>query len=199
MSAKYLILLLTIFISSYAFSAFLPKQHQLSERLNLPVTEIRDNFRPYQDFCSRNPGECNLSGQATIKLTPKKLKQLREVNTVVNREINLVFDNELYQKEEFWTYPSTGYGDCEDIALEKRSRLVQLGFPRGSLRIGLGYHKNLLVAHAVLTVETQQGTFVLDSLYDQVKIWYQTPYNFETRERTDGTWERYDQSLWTFN
>jgi predicted transglutaminase-like cysteine proteinase len=174
------------------------KKFQPSEKLNLPVTETRDNFSPYKKFCLRNPGECNLSGQAIIELTPEIWKQLLDVNSTVNRDIDLFFDKDQYQKEEFWTYPISGFGDCEDIALEKRSRLVKIGFPRGSLRIAIGYHKETLTSHAVLTVETKQGTYVMDSTNDQIHIWHQTPYNFETRERTDGKWERYDQDIWTF-
>jgi predicted transglutaminase-like cysteine proteinase len=43
-------------------------------------------------------------------------------------------DENQYQKEEFWAYPSLGLGDCEDIALEKRFRLVNMGIYRGALR-----------------------------------------------------------------
>jgi predicted transglutaminase-like cysteine proteinase len=174
------------------------KKYQPTETLNLPVTETRDNFVPYQDFCFRNPGKCNLSGQTIIEINPKVWKQLTDVNITVNRDISLVFDKDQYQKEEFWTYPDSGFGDCEDIALEKRHRLVNIGFPRGSLRIAIGYHKKNLTSHAVLTVETKQGTYVMDSTNDQIQIWYETPYNFETRERTDGKWERYDQDMWTY-
>ena len=188
-----------IFLSGCASKALLLKKFQPADTLNLPVTEIRDNFIPYQEFCLRNPGECNLNGQTIIELTPNRWKQILDINTTVNRNIDLLFDKDQYQKEEFWTYPSSGFGDCEDIALEKRYRLVKIGFPRGSFRIAIGYHKRTLMSHAVLTVETKQGTYVMDSIDEQIHIWHQTPYNFETRERTDGKWERYDQDIWTFD
>ena len=162
------------------------------------MIEIRDNFLPYKEFCLRNIGECDLSGQSVIKLTSELWSHLLETNSSVNLEIVLRSDQDQYQKEEFWTYPYNGFGDCEDIALEKRSRLVKIGFPRGALRLAIGYHKKTLISHAVLTIETNQGTYVMDVTNDQICLWNLTPYNFETRERTDGKWERFDQDTWTF-
>jgi predicted transglutaminase-like cysteine proteinase len=199
LSLKYVYAIFFIFLYSCAPKALIFKKFQPSETLNLPVTEIREYFAPYKEFCLRNPGECDLGGQTIIELTPDNWKGLLEVNLTVNRDVELYLDKDQYQEEEFWNYPSSGYGDCEDIALEKRSRLVRRGFPRGALRIAIGYHKKTLISHAVLTVETRQGTFVMDSIKDQIYIWYKTPYNFETRERTDGRWERYDQDMWTFS
>jgi predicted transglutaminase-like cysteine proteinase len=195
---KYLFLILFIFFYSCTLKTVTLEKFQPSEILNLPITETRDNFVPYKEFCSNNPGECDLSGQTIIELTPEIWKQLLDINITVNRDIDLSLDKDQYQKEELWTYPSSGFGDCEDIALEKRFRLSMIGFPRGALRMAIGYHKKTLTSHAVLTVETKQGTYVMDSTNDQIHIWYQTPYNFETRERTDGKWERYDQDMWTF-
>jgi predicted transglutaminase-like cysteine proteinase len=74
-------------------------------------------------------------------MTPDTWKKLLDINTKVNHEIELYMDESQYQKEEFWAYPSLGLGDCEDIALEKRFRLVNMGIPRGALRIAIGYHK----------------------------------------------------------
>jgi len=189
-----------IFLLFYGCTSItlLLKEIHPSEILNLPVTETRDSFLPYRDFCRRNPGECNLSGQTIIELTPEIWNQLSDINISVNRNIELLFDIDQYQKEDFWTYPHSGFGDCEDIALEKRSRLVKIGFPRGALRIAIGYHKKTLTSHAVLTVETKHGTYVMDSSNDRILLWYQTPYNYETRERTDSKWERFDQEIWTF-
>ncbi|MGD8846658.1 MAG: transglutaminase-like cysteine peptidase [Desulfobacteraceae bacterium] len=196
---KYTILVLFFLLSGCAPKTLVTKQFQPAKTLNLPVTETRAYFVPYKAFCRRNPGECDLSGQEIIQMTPDTWKKLLDINTKVNHEIELYMDESQYQKEEFWAYPSLGLGDCEDIALEKRFRLVNMGIPRGALRIAIGYHKKKLHSHAVLTVETRQGTLVLDSTNDQILIWHQTPYNFEMRERPDGRWERYDQEMWTFN
>ena len=67
------------------------------------------------------------------------------------------------------------------------------------MRLALVMHRKRLNAHAVLTVETSRGTYILDSLTDEVLRWNRTPYNFEARERPDGRWERFDQTEWTWS
>lgn len=175
-----------------------PEEFLPTATLNLSVIEVRDEFLPYKKFCRRNPGECNMSGPTVIELTPEMKRLLSEVNTSVNLEIRFALDKDQYNKEEFWTYPRSDLGDCEDIALEKRSRLTKLGFPRGALRMAIGFHKKTLSSHALLLVETTEGTHVVDRITNQISLWYQTPYNFESRERSDGKWERFDQDIWTF-
>ena len=107
-------------------------------------------------------------------------------------------DLQQYGEEEYWSYPRSGVGDCEDLALEKRARLVAAGFPRGALRMALAQHRRTLFSHAVLLVESDQGTWVLNGFDEAVVLWHRSPYNFEARERPDGRWERFDQSVWTY-
>jgi predicted transglutaminase-like cysteine proteinase len=177
---------------------FLTSQKSPSLTLNLPVIEIREKFIPYEEFCRRNPGECKITGPSTIELNTEVWNLLEEVNTAVNSEIRFVIDKIQYNKEEFWAYPFSGMGDCEDIALEKRLRLTKLGFPIGALRIAIVHNKAMLGSHALILVETTQGTFAMDRHNSQILLWYQLPYNFEARERPDGRWERFDQSIWTY-
>ena len=164
--------------------------------LDLPVVDIRDTYLPYQDFCERKPGECDLGGVAEIELTSDQWMVMMEINAEVNRQVVFRLDKAQYDREEFWAYPLKGFGDCEDMALEKRARMVRAGFPRGALRMAIGYHKKWLSSHALLTIETRQGTYVMDSISDRILLWHRAPYNFETRERPDGRWERYDQDAW---
>ena len=84
------------------------------------------------------------------------------------------------------------------MALQKRRELVAIGVPRGALRMAVAQHRRTLTAHAVLSVETTNGTFILDSENESLILWYRTDYNFEARERPDGQWERYDQRCWTY-
>jgi len=197
--AKYSLFILYVVVYGCTSKLVVPQNFQQSELLNLPVAEIRNDYIPYKEFCLTNPGECDLTGQSTIVIAPETWKQINTINNNVNRDVYLSFDKDQYQKEEYWTYPNNGFGDCEDIALEKRARLVRIGYPRGALRIAIVHHKQTLISHAILTVETTQGTYVMDSTTGAVYIWYQTPYNFESRERTDGKWERYDQDMWTYD
>ena len=167
-------------------------------RLNLPIEQLRGTFEPYADFCRRNPEGCDLSGESVITLSRGTLALLRRINRTVNQEIECISDMFEFGKEEYWAYPVNGRGDCEDIALEKRRRLVRLGLPRGALRIATAQHRVSLYSHALLTVETSVGTYALDEDNDDIALWYVTQYNFESRERSDGRWERYNQAFWWF-
>ena len=166
---------------------------------NLTVVEIRNEYLPYSEFCSRNIGECDMAGAAIVEHSTYVELLLSQVNTNINREIKFTLDIDEYQQEEFWSYPQFGNGDCEDIALEKRARLTQFGLPRGALMMAIVHDRKTLNSHGVLLVETTQGTYLLDSIVDQVSLWHLSPYNYESRERQDGRWERFDQGEWVFD
>jgi len=166
--------------------------------ITLPVTKISPPPPPYEDFCRREPEACLLDGPATIGFTPTNVELMTKIGAQVNSEISFSMDTDQYFQEDFWSLPHSGKGDCEDIALEKRQRLAMLGFPRAALRIAIVFHKGYLCPHALLTIETDRGTYVLDSFFDEIYTWNQLPYNFASRERVDGQWEYFDQNAWTF-
>ena len=167
-------------------------------QLSLPVVGVEERYPPYADFCRRNSVECDLSGAGVVGYSHALMLELNEANLAVNTEIRFTLDANQYGVEEYWALPSSGYGDCEDLALEKRSRLARSGVPRGALRLAIVFHKTHLNSHCVLTVETSRGTFILDTFTDKVSRWDQTPYNFEVRERADGLWDRFDQTDWRY-
>ncbi len=135
-----------------------------------------------------------------VALSPVEFEGLERVNASANGEIDCsISDQELYGLEEYWAIPSDGAGDCEDIALYKREALVKAGLPRGAMTLAIVHHRKDLFSHAVLLIETGQGTFLLDSYSDEVKLWHEAPYNFESRERPDGRWDRYDQQAWRWD
>ncbi|MFH2203027.1 MAG: transglutaminase-like cysteine peptidase [Elusimicrobiota bacterium] len=162
--------------------------------LKLPLLKVVPAPTFYADFCDRYPGDCDLSGPGTITLTPEIWRQLDSVNREVNGAFKLIPDAEHTggQFEEFWDYLDPGYGDCEDFALEKRRRLVKLGLPRGALRMTTAFHKELLYPHAILLVETSQGTLVLDQESQSIDYWDEKPLMYEKRERQDGRWEVFE-------
>ena len=167
-------------------------------QLSLPVARVVNRFPPYADFCRRQPDECDLGGNQVVTHNPELMRKLDEINTSVNHEIGFALDASQYGSEEYWALPISGYGDCEDLALEKRSRLATAGVTRGSLRLAFVFHKRHLNSHCILTVETSKGTYILDSFTDGVFRWDRTFYNFEARERTDGRWDRFDQTGWSY-
>lgn len=123
----------------------------------------------YLAFCDRNPGECRThSGQPDrIRFTSELWDTLEKVNLVVNTAVHAEDDKDHYGVTEFWTVPVDGQGDCEDYVLAKRKMLVLLGLPEAALRITVVLDKGI-VRHAVLTIVTDKGDYVLDSLKDDI-------------------------------
>ena len=172
----------------------------VASKMRLPVVEVRRSHPPYAAFCKRNPGQCDMTGKAVIQLNRKLKHSISEVNAAVNKAVRcLLADKLLHGEEEYWAYPVAGRGDCEDIALEKRRRLAALGLPRASMTIAIVQIRKTMASHAVLLIETTTGTWVLDNLTNKISAWSEVPYNYEARERVDGTWERYDQTLWVYD
>lgn len=167
------------------------------KKIDTPVIKYRDHYSAYDEFCQNNSGECDLSGPEEVVLTPELFQLLDQVNRTVNHEIAFVNDPEYYGLEEFWTYPQKAQGDCEDFALEKRRRLVMLGVPRGALRMMTAFHRTKFFAHALLSVETDKATLILDQETDELLLWSDAPYIYASRELPDGRWEFFEQNWHT--
>ena len=143
----------------------------------------------YLAFCDRNPGECRSHNDQPdrIKFTSELWDKLEKVNLVVNAAIKPEDDQEHYGVNEFWAVPVDGAGDCEDYVLAKRKMLVLLGLPEPALRITVVLDKGV-VRHAVLTVVTDKGDYVLDSLKDDILTADKADYVWvERQDRASGT------------
>jgi len=136
----------------------------------------------YVNFCQEHRADCRPGPRFAdrIQLTPAKFGQIEEVNTAVNTEIAPETDLDLYGKPEYWTYPTTK-GDCEDYVLLKRRILIERGFPESTLLITVVRDEND-EGHAVLTVRTDKGDFVLDNKRREVMRWADTAYTFIKRQ-----------------
>lgn len=139
-------------------------------------------------FCKNNPAECSiLSRDRGAERMSDKLRTLIEtVNVTVNRSIKPMNDVDIYGKDEVWTYPGDGVGDCEDYVLLKRKMLNEKGIALSNLLITV-VRKPDGEGHAVLTVRTDKGDFVLDNLNNAVRPWEQTGYKFLKRQATTHT------------
>ena len=135
------------------------------------------------EFCTENPKECTTapSSPRDVVLTPKAWKDLVRVNRWVNETIKPVTDLEQWGVVEKWSYPDTGKGDCEDYVLLKRRMLMQAGWPREALLITVVRDKKG-DGHAVLTVKTDKGDFILDNQAEHVLLWSDTGYRFVKRQ-----------------
>jgi predicted transglutaminase-like cysteine proteinase len=116
-----------------------------------------------------------------IALTAERMAQLQQVNSHVNSTIREVSDLEQYGREDVWALPASGKGDCEDFALLKRKMLIERGWPAASLSITVGATSQG-EAHAVLTVSTSQGQYVLDNLTSSILSPAQTGHVFHARQ-----------------
>ena len=145
-----------------------------------------DATRPpigWVDFCADLPRECDTKPSAPrdVVLTNRAWKDLQRVNRMVNEAITPMTDLEHYGVVEKWAYPDDGYGDCEDYVLLKRRTLMQAGWPREALLITVVREKNG-DGHAVLTVKTDRGEFILDNQNEAVLPWSETGYRFIKRQ-----------------
>ncbi len=144
----------------------------------------------HYEFCRANPSECHAvrTNLAAPRVTDAGWKVVNDVNLAVNTQITPVTDQELYGRDEVWTYPVNA-GDCEDFVLAKRRILMQKGFPESSLLITVVRQPDG-EGHAVLTLRTASGDFVLDNLENEIKPWYRTPYTYLKRQATfdSGRW-----------
>ena len=138
----------------------------------------------YVQFCQRMPEECMGSNrdETRYELTPTRLLELDRINRMINKEIAPATDLELYGVEEYWTYPDARKkGDCEDYVLLKRRLLIEQGWPASALLITV-VRDERRDGHAILTVRTAQGDFVLDNKSDEIKPWHRAGYDYVMRQ-----------------
>ena len=142
----------------------------------------------HYEFCQANPVECNIRQRdnGPERMTGELWTQLVSVNVGVNAAVKPLNDIDIYGKEEVWAYPDKGIGDCEDYVLEKRRVLMRQGIPLSNLLITV-LRKADGEGHAVLTVRTDKGDFLLDNLTDSVRRWDETDYRFLKRQATNHT------------
>lgn len=139
----------------------------------------------YVEFCKRNAEACQpgRSSQRKLAMTQDKWLLVRMVNAFVNGAIAPVTDETLYGTPEYWTIPADA-GDCEDILLLKKKILQQKGIPSEVLRITVVLDENG-EGHAVLTLVTTKGDFILDNRRNDIRIWSATNYTMLKRQSAE--------------
>lgn len=135
------------------------------------------------EFCVEYKSECTTrpSTPRDVVLTQKAWSDMVKVNAWVNDSIKPITDLEHWGVVERWNYPQDGQGDCEDYVLLKRKMLMQAGWPREALLITVVRDKKG-DGHAVLTVKTNRGEFILDNQEAEVLPWNKTGYRFVKRQ-----------------
>jgi predicted transglutaminase-like cysteine proteinase len=167
-------IILTLFISTLNSTVASPR---LRDTISAPP------LLAWVSFCERHPGECDvdMSQPQSLTFTQELYVQLQSVNVVVNHMLTPMTDENHFGIEDMWSFPDDNTGDCEDFQLLKRRLLIAAGLPRRTLRMTVVIDTQG-AGHAVLTVRTDSGDFILDNITDQVLRWSDTNYTFIKRE-----------------
>jgi predicted transglutaminase-like cysteine proteinase len=161
----------------------------------VPASAMKTGGRTSQpighyEFCEKYRSECSVKSRddAPLDLTLNSWNLLVLVNSQVNTQIRPQTDMDIWGKAEVWSYPET-VGDCEDYVLLKRKLLNESGIPLSNLLITVVRQMNG-EGHAVLTVRTDQGDYILDNLESRIKPWNATNYDYLKRQstRNSGMW-----------
>jgi predicted transglutaminase-like cysteine proteinase len=140
------------------------------------------------EFCKKWRDECariaRPSGPEALSETA--WAAVRQINDRINSEIIPKTDLELFGKDELWTFPKGGAGDCEDYALLKRRILIEeQGFSPSNVLLTVVKRRNG-EGHAILTLRTTEGDFVLDNLHPAVRPWDAAKgYKFVKRQSSE--------------
>lgn len=142
----------------------------------------------HYEFCQANPNECAIRSRDTgpEHMTGALWHKIEAINASVNANVKPMSDQDVYGRDELWTLPVDGVGDCEDYVLEKQRELKAAGVSISNLLITV-VRKPDGEGHAVLTVRTDKGDFVLDNLSEDVSLWEDTGYLYLKRQSSQNT------------
>ncbi len=124
----------------------------------------------YRWACARG-GTGGLAGAQAVRVA-------KAINAAVNRTTRAISDRRQYGTEEVWALPTAAGGDCEDIVLLKKMKLIGEGVAPDRLLIATVLDRRG-GSHAVLVLRTEEeGDLVLDNLGNRVVPWTKTGYSF---------------------
>jgi predicted transglutaminase-like cysteine proteinase len=179
-------------LAAVTTAALMPRAEAASEHA-LFVTQGSSARPPigWIEFCAQQPKECNSRPMEArdVVLSPKAWKDLTLINRWANETIRPLTDLDHWGVVERWSYPDDGYGDCEDYVLLKRRMLMEAGWPRQALLITV-VRDVKGEGHAVLTVKTDKGEYILDNQEERILLWSETNYRFVKRQ------SQVDPNLW---
>jgi predicted transglutaminase-like cysteine proteinase len=171
-------------------------EEQYSEEQGLPInqtgtayTATKAAVQGWSDFAALNPTFALVTeiGDTKLSNTGQLQADMARINSEVNDKNKYKTDTEQYGKLEKWTIMQEGgSGDCEDFALTKAKKLLDLGYAASAIKIEVGTAPNGQ-GHAWLVVQTVNGDYALDNNYKNVMVNGATPYAARRRQ-TGMTW-----------
>lgn len=127
---------------------------------------------PFLRFCQKYPSQCGgRYSESYVELDGELWDTIKQVNRAVNSAISPRDDTQ----DDTWDLGAKE-GDCDDYAVEKRRRLIALGFSPAVLALTEVTARG--EGHLVLTIRTDRGALVLDNLRDSIVSWNSTGYQF---------------------
>ncbi len=137
----------------------------------------------FVEMCARDRELCAAGGDLSagaIRLSSARdrapapdIRLVKSINSHVNRTVRQRLD-----VGETWQRAGSGKmasGDCEDLAIEKRMRLVNAGVAAERMFYLVAY-KPRVGLHTVLAVRLDDGDYVLDNLSPRVLRWDKVHY-----------------------
>jgi predicted transglutaminase-like cysteine proteinase len=135
------------------------------------------------NWCMADTARCTpADGADPVRATPQLLALLDSVQQEVNGALAPLAEP---PGRDLWQIGARS-GDCEDYALAKQQRLRAAGLPSGAARLATARLPNGEL-HAVLAVDTDRGTLVLDNLQRRVVPLRSLAYAWQRAQGTDGT------------
>ncbi len=182
-------------IASVLAGLFLASDADAASRY-MQVGAITSQPIGHYEFCLSHRDECSIKTANTVapRVTEFGWNVVRQINSKVNHDIMPMTDQEIFGRDEVWAYPKD-VGDCEDFALLKRRMLIEAGFSPADVLMTV-VRKQDGEGHAVLTLRTADGDYILDNLDSNVKLWSDTPYRYLKRQASfnTGRWVTIDNS-----
>lgn len=112
---------------------------------------------------------CHLSDWAEVRSKAAGIIDRHAQMLFVNRELNkqpYILDITNWGVTDYWEIPEEFKrvsGDCEDYSIAKYLMLRDLGWPEEAMRVAVVHDQNLDIGHAVLLVQSDEESWVLDN------------------------------------
>ena len=143
-------------------------------------------------YCAQQPAAeaqpfwdalCNgAAAPTTVALTPDRWNELQSIQTAVDGSTTYVPSNS-------WD-PLSSAGDCKTFASRTALALLQRGWPAGAVRMATAFVNDggpqNGASHAVVLVDTDHGTIVLDSRQAGPRPWESLSYIWLSAEVPGG-------------
>ena len=144
------------------------------------ISEYDNALAPLQfvKFCMNYGAECEPDAAANDQTLPsgeRAKDMLREVNRAVNDAITPI-KKPTSPMLAHWTLGPDA-GDCNDYAVTKRHRLIEMGWPKSALRLAVVLTDSGQ-GHLVLVARLSDGDVVLDNLSSSVHSWRTAGYQW---------------------